>query len=501
MIELQPQQQAHVARLTKILLKHRCALDFSVMGAGKTYSTSHLSLQPQFKFVHVVVICPVSVQPKWTSMGQKHGVPLKKCISYHSLRAAKGKQPAHGLLHRFDQVVEVNGRSVNKVSFKATEEFEQAVSEGLLLVIDEFQHLKNISAQFEAARSLVKAVKASEHSRCLLLSGSPFDRREHSVALLKTLGIMVADELTSYDRSSRTSTWTGAQQVVDGCRRIDEDATQQVVNRWCWSPVHMAYQLFQQVVKPALHSSMPQPVIDHQVSKYNAFYTIEPPDLLPKLMAGIEGLKRVVGYDAAKNSVNFATSGVSNTMGALTTALFAIERAKLPSMITAAKRHLQDCPQCKLVVCVNYTDSISELREELAEFAPLVLNGQVPKEARATVIDKFQRPDLERRLLIGNVHVCSTGIDLDDKHGAFPRLCLVSPNYSTLTIHQLGHRFLRLDTKGSSEVHMFYIKQATELPVLTALAKKGGVMKDTTEDQVQAGVLFPCDYPSKDVLW
>ena len=94
MIELQPQQQAHVARLTKILLKHRCALDFSVMGAGKTYSTSYLSLQPQFNFGHVVVICPVSVQPKWTSMGQKHGVALKKCISYHSLRAAKGKQPA-----------------------------------------------------------------------------------------------------------------------------------------------------------------------------------------------------------------------------------------------------------------------------------------------------------------------------------------------------------------------------------------------------------------------
>ena len=502
MIELQPQQQAHVARLAKILTKHRCALDFSVMGAGKTYSTSYLSLQPQFKFAHVVVICPVSVQPKWISMGKKHGVPLKKCISYHSLRAAKGRQPAHGLLHRFDQAVEVNGWSVNKVSFKSTEEFEQMVSEGLLLVIDEFQHLKNISAQFEAARSLVKAVKASEHSRCLLLSGSPFDRREHSVALLKTLGIMVADELTLYDRSSRTSTWTGAQQVVDGCKSIDEDATQKVLDVWRFcSPVQIVYQLFQQVVKPALHSSMPQPALDHQVSKFNAFYTMQPPDLLPKLMAGIESLKRVVGYDAAKNSVNFATSGASNTMGALTTALCAIERAKIPTMVVAAKRHLQDRPQCKLVVCVNYTDSIGELKEELADFAPLVLNGQVPKEARAAVIDKFQQPDLERRLLIGNVHVCSTGIDLDDKHGTFPRLCLVSPNYSTLTIHQLGHRFLRLDTRGSSEVQMFYIKQAMELPVLTALAKKGGVMKDTTEEQVQAGVLFPCDYPSKDCMF
>ena len=113
-------------------------MDLSVMGAGKTYTTSYLSLQPQFLSAHMVVICPVNVQPKWNSMGQKHGVPLKKCISYHSLRAAKGKQPAHGLLHRFVQIVNENGRRVNKVSFKATEEFVRGAGEGLLLVVDKF---------------------------------------------------------------------------------------------------------------------------------------------------------------------------------------------------------------------------------------------------------------------------------------------------------------------------------------------------------------------------
>ena len=394
--------------------------------------------------------------------------------------------------------MDLNGRTVHKVRFEATDEFKQAVDEGVLLVIDECQNLKNISAQFEAARSLVKAVKASTRSRCLLLSGSPFDRKEHSVALLKTLGIMVADELAVYDRTSRTSRWTGARQVADCCSDMDVETTRYVTSAWHFgSPVEMVYQLFQRVVKPALHSNMPQPALGHEVKKYNAFYKMDPPEQLPQLIAGINALERVVGYDAAKNSVNFATSGVTNTMGALTTALCNIERAKIPTMTAAYSDFLQTHPNSKLVVCVNYTDSIRELKQELVEFAPLVLDGRVPKEARAEVIDKFQRPDLQWRLLIGNVHVCSTGIDLDDKHGSFPRLCIVSPNYSTLTIHQLGHRFLRLDTKGSSELQMFYVQQATELPVLTALAKKGGVMKDTTEEQVKAGVLFPCDYPSK----
>lgn len=86
-------------------------------------------------------------------MARKHGVPVTKCISYQCLLAARGKQPAHGLLHRVDGPLDVNGRTVHKVRFEATDEFQRAVDEG---VLDEFQHLKNISAQFEAARSLVR---------------------------------------------------------------------------------------------------------------------------------------------------------------------------------------------------------------------------------------------------------------------------------------------------------------------------------------------------------
>ena len=159
MIQLQPQQEAHVGRLTKILQEHKCAMDLSVMGAGKTYTTSYLSLLPQFGFAHVIVICPVSVKAKWNSMGAKHGVPVTKCISYQGLRSARGKQPVHDLLHRFDEPVVVNGRSGYRVRFEATELFEKALSEGVLLIADEFQHLKNTSAQFEAVRSLVKALK------------------------------------------------------------------------------------------------------------------------------------------------------------------------------------------------------------------------------------------------------------------------------------------------------------------------------------------------------
>ena len=94
-----------------------------------------------------------------------------------------------------------------------------------------------------------------------------------------------------------------------------------------------------------------------------------------------------------------------------------------------------------------------------------------------------------------NVSVISTGIDLDDKHGSFPRVCFVSPNYNTINIYQLGHRFLRgLDTKSDTNIFMVYSKNQMERQIIESLMKKGNVMKNVTIEQSDAGVIFPCDY-------
>lgn len=59
-----------------------------------------------------------------------------------------------------------------------------------------------------------------------------------------------------------------------------------------------------------------------------------------------------LGTHIARNSVNFATSGVANTMGTLTSAMCTIERAKIPTMISAARGHMQSNLQSKIgVVC------------------------------------------------------------------------------------------------------------------------------------------------------
>lgn len=486
-------QSRHVEKVCEILRRHPWALDLSVMGAGKTYSTSYLALKPEFGFKSIVVVAPVSVQPKWDDMRDRFGVPIAFNLSYNTLRASKNKQPKHGLLHRIDSIVEVHGAQVDKVEFSSTKLLEDMVDAGLLLVFDEFQHLKNITAQFAAAQSLIGALCGK--SKAVLLSGSPFDKQEHAINLFRTLCVMRLPDVQRYNPRTRKYKWTGADEIVKACSKVDDAKTSRLHSQYCWSPHHLCYKLFQDVFRPAVCSCMLHPKMTTKVVKRNAFYEMRDQETLRALQDGIADLKNVSGWDPNKGTVNFATTSIAARMAGLSLAMLAIEQAKADTMVNVVAQRLKDYPSEKAVICVNYTSTIDHLLSGLSEHQPLLLDGRVDKTHRAGVIEKFQAEGTLHRLLIGNMHVCSTGIDLDCKTGKHPRFCLVSPNYSTLIMHQLGHRFVRLDSKADAILHVVYIEQAHELQVMSALARKGTVMKETSPDQVQAGVCFPGDYP------
>ena len=63
---LKSEQKPHVQRLIEILKSNFCALDLSVMGAGKTFTAT--ALAKEFDFKKVVIICPASVVSKWMQM-------------------------------------------------------------------------------------------------------------------------------------------------------------------------------------------------------------------------------------------------------------------------------------------------------------------------------------------------------------------------------------------------------------------------------------------------
>lgn len=152
-------------------------------------------------------------------------------------------------------------------------------------------------------------------------------------------------------------------------------------------------------------------------------------------------------------------------MSGITRALQVIETGKIGLFARLALKELEK-PRQKVVLAVNYIETIVDLKAmlEASGYSVLLLQGSMSHEQRYSALRSFQAPSNEYRVMVVNQSVASTGIDLDDKHGQFPRTCFVSPNFSTITAYQLGHRFHRMDTCSDAHVEFVYGKKNAHDP-------------------------------------
>ena len=545
-ITLLPTQLQHFERVQAMHKRFPFALDLSMLGAGKTYTSAKLAQTENYK--HVIVVCPVSVIPKWKHMKHEFGIPVRDIISFQSLRSTKCTQPKHGLLHRRDykQVVQVphswipnqfTTQELDKVEFTPSDTYRTMIDEGLLLVVDEIQNIKNISSQFLAAQALIHAITLKEgplvqacnlkkgifdnvfgtskpvtfKSHVLLLSGSPIDKQEHAMHLFRAIGVMTDERVIQYNIQTRQNDWRGLQQIYDFCYGLDSKGTTAVAQKYNWEQTYepYVYRLFQQLFKKHCSSFMMPPNPGTKLEKRNAYYVIDK-EGAEIVHRGLHGLKGITNFDG--NRVHFVQGATmqdrTRQMAGITRCMQILETGKIQMLARIAEDALTEQSNCKVVIAVNYSDTVTDLKDLLAEYNPLILTGSTTEQQRGKLLEQFQAPNVEHRLLICNQSVASTGIDLDDKHGAFPRLCLVSPNFSTITSYQLGHRFQRADSKSDARVHFVFAKkkgktkkeseEIIELKVLDALSRKSQVMRETTEEQSKAGVIFPGDHQEWD---
>lgn len=483
-IKLYAYQEEHVADLCNVLNMYPCALDFSMLGLGKSYTAAAISIRYQLK---VVTIAPPIVNIKWEEIKKRHNVNLIKTLSFQAVRGIKEKPLKHQWLTRRDSEQHTQNNKVIRIAeFRVTQEWRDLVKEGVLLVVDEFQNIKNNSAQYKACHALISEVIQhfpNTKSRVLLLSGSPIDKPEQVVGMYHTLNIVSTRELSSYNHNLKVWEHLGAEAI----RRyvMKQHKTELPKPRIRKECVKLAFEWFQAYIKPMIARSMTPPDMKTSLIKRNSFYQVESQEEWDVISDAIASLQHLV--------LQFK-EGDMKGLAALIPVLMEIEAAKLPTFERLIEKSLADHENQKVVACFNFTDSIVYLKDKFPE--ALVINGSVSGAKRKMVMDKFQTSSNEHRLLLCNIACCNAGIDLDDKDGRFPRKVFVSPTYNTINIYQLCHRFQRADTKSNAEVNMVYVKDAFELRVLNALAKKSEVMKTTTEKQSLAGVLFPCDFPS-----
>lgn len=511
-IKLLDYQVPHVARMKEIMNRYPYCFDRSMLGTGKTYTA--LDLAGSLGVNHIMIIATKTVAGKWMSVAAHHQIPVR-VFTYGELKSIRNHNPKHGLLNRRDFVETIqlhNGteRHNKKTRFDITPVWAQMVQEGILLIVDEIQHIKiHTSDQFRAVSALSRAIvdyyeqHPKSRSRVLLLSGSSLDKEQFIISLYKALGIMKNDMLTHMNPQTGVLMWAGAQDIMNLAMQVDRHAYEQV--RMRHGHMSMAktfiYKLFVDVLIRHISCAMSPPESHKRESitsdKYSGYFNVVDPEQTRYLREAVGALKRAVAW-SPEGGIGVHNAFQEGMFSQVTKAMSMIESAKAGTFIRLAKQILGRNQNVKVIIGLNYNVSREFITAGLAEYHPLTLSGEIDIRRRQDVINKFQRPTTEFRLLITNIKVASEGIDLDDKDGRFPRVMLISPNYNVIDLYQLGHRVLRIDTKSSSIGYFVFGngEEMVETKVLHAISKKSGTLKEMHHEQADGGVKFPGDFDS-----
>lgn len=478
------------------------------MGSGKTYVASHLAASNDLS---LCVICPAGMRSKWLEVAESAGAKVFKCLSFESLRGQSGDVEGtvlkHGLLVRRD----VRVGTVVKPYFTPTAAWRRAVCEGVLLVVDEAQRLKNWSIQSQAVHSLAKCIIAQydrTSSRQLLLSGTPFDKKEHAMHLLRLM-LSYDDEIyTKANPQSPIEFTPGMCEVMRLAMDLDRCATTTLMSRHGVSRdaasgtvfsmprakglVDFMYKLYVDVLQGVMTKAMPPPPIAVGISCMNASFEMRSVETL-RLQDAVAALSTAV-----KSLDQKGPRREKEGLGAVTRACLSIEIAKAPLFFRLAEKTLRANPQAKVVLAFNYLKPLRHvldlLRKTHPEWRPLELSGTLSKGEFDGNVSLFQQPNTDHRVLCGIMAVMDVGIDLDDTVGVFPRVAYANTTYRPLSSHQFTRRFHRLNTKSVPDISFVHCQRVDEESVMRSLQRKTAVLSDTLPVQVAAGIVFPADY-------
>lgn len=471
----------------KTLESNPWAMNSSKMGAGKTVMTAYI--QQHFKFPYMIVVCPASLEENWKLEASKYGLPLTMILTYEALAGKKEGTLAHGLLE---------AEKGTRMMYNVSTMFKDMCKKGVFVVFDEMQKLKNTTNNQEASAALIKYINIeSELSRVIYLSGSPFDKEEQIVGFLRYNSIIKHRNMYIKDEYGNI-TYKGLQDLIEYCNKLDNVETDYIKSDQHYAYINnkslaqkFAAKLYYDVIQPHMTSAAPVPKNIHKLDATNAYFNMTKGGEL-NLKLAIESLRNSAGF----NEYGHITPGVVN-LGAIVNALVAIEHAKIEIFERYAKNILQENPTAKVCIMVNYKEAVNCLKLSLGAYNPLIMDGSVPKGKRGEIISKFQEYNTNHRVIISNIVVTSTGLNLDDTHGNFPRYFLISPGYNAMILHQATFRGLRPYTKSVPHVRYVFGKCGViENRILDALQRKRDVMKSSVKKQISfdSSFKFPGEY-------
>ena len=511
MIQLEPHQVDHYNRINAMLSKLFVVMDASMTGSGKTYVASMIAKERKLK---LLVIAPVTVGSTWIDMIDTYSIPnlgMGSILSYDGLGGNIKRGVKNGLVTREDTLTEAGNITT---SYKPTVDFDKLVREGILLVLDECQKVKNeSSARYKAAKALVRRVnelglKEKTPSRCMLLSATPIDKKEQLVNMLRLMGFIIDTKL--YNTTDAGIEYLGLDNMLRWAKYMDlAKTTRFMAGRELVDTRKKAedfvFALFLAVFKQNMMSIMPMQFLNAAKSIANLYLRMTDEEE-KEYLAAVSQLQIAAKYDPISGLVIQDATNI----GAIVKALNRIQRAKAPVVVRQVRKEIAkklkdvngNILTKKFCLFADFNDVIAIYMEQLKDLNPVQFNGQVSLGKRLDHLDEFQEPTDAIRVIVSNSEVGGIGVNMNDTTGLFPRYSYIMPNYKINELQQATGRTFRSGTIGVATIRLVYGmthtgRENVETSIYNALQKKGEVMTSILQEQRAAGVLFPNEFPAE----
>lgn len=481
-------QERHLKVILRILDKFGFTLNNSALSSGKSYIS--MAVFKELKLKHIIYVGTLTMIEEIKELFEEFNVPTNHLYTFQGLRTIKNKQPKHGFLTRHDDA------KTGDITFKVTSKLRKLIREGVLLIADEIQYVRNDdSLQCIALAEIEKAIiEYKGPSKVMELSGLLGGKGEYYLNMCNRFRIIKNSKLFITHKDTGNTELLGAQELVDFCMNLNPALTKQIIENKPFKGKNVpevCFDLYTEIVQDHISDSMPPPESSVNIDCKNGYYNLSAKDL-EYLDRAIGNFKEASGFDSSTGNIN-----PKNTCWSMVTkSLRHIEISKINIFISNAIKDLKANPNAKVCIGLNYNISVDLISKALSKYGVLVLCGKVQGKKRKTIMKKFNEPNTIYRVLVANIKVVNCGIKLDDRNGNYPRFIYGSSSFFFIECHQFSRRFVRGRESLSNAKLRFVYGQITSLEraILKALASHTEVCIRTSKKQVENGIKFPGEY-------
>ena len=442
-------------------------------GYGKTVLATKVAHVMHYeKGMDIIVICPPTLRNHWRKSMKEENVPIKDLFSYNDIRGMKGKVIGKNELDEdIRNPAKVKHPYLTRGNektgpFEVTEAFETICKDGLFIIFDESQALKNkTSATHWACFELIKtAMKYNGY--VIHLTATSIDKDDNWQCIFRNMGIITKRELLKYNPGNHGGekySWKeyGLGTMYTVAKQINESKINEIISSYeikTRNIPELLKEIWLELFRDLVVVRVDDPVyknsegVPYLRTRQNGFYTLDTKGAILAEKA-INELKRahIITND---NQIN--VNKANKSMGLIQKSLMLLSEAKVDTIYRIARKDLDNLHNCKVILCIPFKDDQYSLKESLKKYNPLQLNGDVPFDRREAIIDRFNEPNSKFRVLIMTPQVGGVGVSLHDTDGRFPRRMYITPTFHFLDMIQASGRTYRRNLKSNVFISFVY---------------------------------------------